>query len=131
MPGVESGMMTCFDTSVHRARRHAGVGFDFASPCAYALCMGAPRIDEPFIRQMLEHLPNTAVFMFGPDLVYTLVGGGLLREPGLEPKAIEGAAVLVEMDITGRSRAHDACVAALQGSTTSFELKTTQDRFLE
>lgn len=79
---------------------------------------------------MLEHLPNTAVRMFGSDLVYTLVGGGLLRELGLDPKAIEGTPVLLEFDESGRSRAHDACVSALDGCTTSFDVMT-RERFLE
>jgi diguanylate cyclase (GGDEF)-like protein len=93
--------------------------------------MTAVRIDEAFARQMLDHLPNTAVVMFGTDLVYTLVGGGLLRELGVQPDAVEGTSVPIELDADGHSRAYDACVAALRGSTSTFELKTVQDRSLE
>jgi diguanylate cyclase (GGDEF)-like protein len=92
--------------------------------------VGALFIDEPFIRQMLEHLPDAAVYSFDTNFVCTLVGGGLLNELGFAPAGIEGTSVLAAFDTTGRSRAHDACVAALEGSKTSFEL-TMNGRFLE
>jgi hypothetical protein len=92
--------------------------------------VGALFIDEPFIRQMLEHLPDAAVYSFDTNFVCTLVGGGLLNELGLAPAGIEGTSVLAAFDTTGRSRAHDACVAALEGTKTSFEL-TMNGRFLE
>jgi diguanylate cyclase (GGDEF)-like protein len=91
-----------------------------------ALCIG-----EPFIRQMLAHLPNTAVHVFDTDLLCTLAGGSLLHDLGMEPGAIEGTPVLREFDTIGHSRAHDACQAALRGSTISFELTTKRGRFLE
>ena len=93
--------------------------------------MAVVRIDETFIRQMLAHLPNTAVMMFGTDLVYTLVGGGLLRELDMPAAPVEGSSVAIEPDDAGHARAQDACVAALSGATTRFEVKTIHGRFLE
>ncbi|MCU4740686.1 PAS domain S-box protein [Natronoglomus mannanivorans] len=74
-------------------------------------------------RTLVEHFPNGAVGLFDEELQYTVVGGEMLDEVGVETEAVVGTTIWERYPEAFAARLEPKFRAALAGETNSFEFE--------
>ncbi|WP_276252510.1 PAS domain S-box protein [Halomontanus rarus] len=74
-------------------------------------------------RTLVEHFPNGAVGLFDEDLQYTVVGGEMLDEVGVETEAVVGTNIWERYSEEFAARLEPKFRAALAGETNSFDFE--------
>lgn len=88
---------------------------------------GSGRASSAFYRMILDSLPDTTVFAFGPDLRYQVVAGAAVARIGWSPQELIGK---LPADLLGEEQGallEEQLRAALAGETRTFEHPGVRD----